>query len=44
MRKWLQVMVKMVTAWWRWWVGRANVWNKTEQSKSSRGRSNGDVL
>ena len=43
MRKWLQVMVKMVTAWWRWWVGRVNVRSKTEQNEH-RSKSNGDVL
>ena len=43
MRKWLQVMAKMVMAWWRWWVGRVNVRSETEQDKH-KSKSNGDVL
>ena len=42
--KWLQVMVRMVTVWWRWWVGRVYVtMGGTEQGESGS-KSKGDVL
>ena len=44
MGKWLQVMVTKVMAWWRWWVGRADVKSKVEQNNKHKSKSNGDVL
>ena len=34
----------MVTAWWRWWVGRVNVTRSETEQGESKSKSNGDVL
>ena len=44
MGKWLQVMVRMVTVWWRWWVGHVyEAMGGTEQGESGS-KSKDDVL